>query len=126
MVRLNRKIECCGAGFENENISLLGVVTFSFPLVLIGFVFLPFYLLLQFIFPGFSKWTQAVRIIFQANLKLIEKAELAPRWKCELSSRLIPQFPRAAGLVFRYFNLGILVVTLFGLAAIFYGGHRWR
>ena len=62
----DQELECCGAEFEKNHISLIGLLTFSFPLLLLC---LFFRILLTPVY--FFKKIKILDTLIKANLKLI-------------------------------------------------------
>lgn len=99
---LDQKTGCCGASFEKNNISFVGLLTFSFPMLIIssavwGILKLtPFYRLSE---------KSVLFVIIKSNLELIQKKSIMAKWKCLISARLFSFSPRLSGFLFKYFNL---------------------
>ncbi|PIK14142.1 MAG: hypothetical protein CES88_14260 [Halobacteriovorax sp. JY17] len=111
----DQELECCGAEFEKNHISLIGLLTFSFPLLLIclflRFLLIPIY---------FFKRIKILDSLIKANLKLISQKNILSRYKCQLASSLFKVTPRASGFVFKYFNFSILLFIWIVLIVTFY------
>jgi hypothetical protein len=99
---LNRETECCGASFENNNISTLGLLLISIPYTAVYFILFPI------IF--FLNKSNPLSVIFNANLTLIKSANILPNLKCKVSAKLYNVSPRLSGLTFKFFNLAVLYI----------------
>ena len=100
----DQDIGCCGASFEKNKTSFLGLLTFSVTamivLVLVYFVTLPLYLFS-------SKFHNLMKIIFNANKDLLKKNNILRKSKCQIAGKLLRYSARLSGLFFNYFNYTI-------------------
>ncbi|ATH09269.1 hypothetical protein BIY24_15355 [Halobacteriovorax marinus] len=100
----DQELECCGAEFEKSHISLLGLLTLSFPLVILLTV------LKIILFPIIlMKKISIIDSLINVNHKLIRQKNILSRYKCNLASAVFKVSPRLSGLIFKYFNFSILV-----------------
>ena len=99
----DQELECCGAEFEKSHISLIGLLTLSFPLLSICLA-LKVILAPVYIFRNIKLLDSFIR----ANFKLISQKSILLRYKCQFASFLFKISPRASGLFFKYFNFSIL------------------
>lgn len=112
---------CCGTDFKREEISILGVATLALPLFFIGLVAVVVLWLPAKLVSALSRPYRMAVALCRANLEVIGKATLLPRLKCSLSSSAYSLSPRASGLVFRGFNLGVLVLCWSVLVGLWVG-----
>ena len=73
-MKAKSKIECCGSNFENDNISSIGLLTLSTPIIIVSSLIYIIFLALSFI-PFFKKSITTIKIILKANVELIEKKD---------------------------------------------------
>lgn len=104
MALLDRKTECCGASFESDDISILGLTLISFPYIVIYWLLFPITLPWQIL----SRDDSLLYIILKANVEMIRKAHIFPQLKCQLSGKLYTISPILSGFVFQFFNLSCL------------------
>jgi len=114
---LDRNTECCGANFENNNISILGLFLVSCPFIIFYWILFPLTLTLHFV----SKGKSIFSIIHRANNDLVRKAQIYPKLKCSISGKLYGVSPFLSGWVFRYFNLTCLMMAWVLLTGLFVG-----
>ena len=105
---------CCGASFEREHISLLALLTVSFPLVVVGAPMQPLLLLAGAARLDSPRWAAILRALFKANVRVIRETHLMPKMRCDLGARLFPISPALAGLSFKAFNLVLLSMVWVG------------
>lgn len=113
---LRQDAGCCGADFNKNNISYLGLLSFSFPAVLF---LAPLMLIFRFLktlkSPYFNKVFFAIEIIFNANKKLIQTMPILSKFKCQLSGSFFRFSPYFSGWIYKYFNYIIFAVVWFFL-----------
>lgn len=104
----DQELECCGAEFEKSHISFIGLLTFSFPLlvlcVLIRIISYPITFFIDL---------KIIQSLINANLKLIKQKNMLSRYKCQMASFIFKISPRLSGIVFKYFNVSILCIFWF-------------
>jgi hypothetical protein len=103
MSKIKAKIDCCGSNFETEQVSIFGLLTLSVPLTIICLI-----LLLPSL--PFSSLRKSIITIIKANLSLIEKQDILPRFRCNVSvwgNKLSPSLSRA---LYDQFNIVSLVL----------------
>ncbi|OUR93729.1 hypothetical protein A9Q84_19905 [Halobacteriovorax marinus] len=110
----DQELECCGAEFEKNHISFFGLLTLSFPVIVISFVLLVILSPLRL----FKKRFQILETLFRSCMKLISEKPLMAKTKCSLAGSMFKVSPRLSGLTFKYFNFSIylfvwiLILTL--------------
>ena len=109
-----RDTGCCGASFEREHISLLALLTVSFPLVLVGAPLQPLLLLAGARRPDPPRWVIILRTLYEANVRVIRETHLMPKARCDLGARLFVISPSLAGFSFKAFNLVLLSLVWLG------------
>ena len=115
---LNRESECCGASFENNDISILGLLLISIPYT--------FFYTLLFPLIFFLRKNNPISIIFRANLTLIKNINILPNLKCKLSAKAYPLSPKLSGITFKYFNLSVLyTIWMIAISIIFGAIFLW-
>lgn len=107
-MKAKSKIECCGSNFENDNISSIGLLTLSTPIIIISSLLYIVFLALSFI-PIFKNFVATLKIVIKANIQLIEKKDFNPRIRCNLSSYLSPLSPSLSRFAYQHFNLMLLL-----------------
>jgi len=103
---------CCGATFEREHISLVALLTVSFPMVLLFAPLQPLLWLAGRTAP--PRWVVIFRTLYDANLRVIRDTHLLPKQRCDLGARLFPISPALAGFSFKAFNLVLLSLVWLG------------
>lgn len=107
---LDRKTKCCGSDLAQENISILGVVSFSFPLVVILF---PIWVIN--IFVSALKINLPIKIVINSlvnsNLKLINMVTLFPNLKCKIAAVIYRISPYFSGFIFKWFNFILILIV---------------
>lgn len=109
---------CCGARFNKNQISTLGLLTLSLPLIYISLIFI---VLLFPITKIFKVDFRILSIVLKSNLKLVREQNIFSKTKCEMTSRLIPFSPLIAGKIFKFFNLIFLTSIWILLLLILFG-----
>ena len=107
--KIKAKIDCCGSNFETEKVSFTGLLTLSIPLTVICVLLIPIFFLLNFLTP-FKQIKKNLITIVKANILLIEKQDLLPRVRCDVSvwtNKLSPVFSRS---LYNQFNLMTLCI----------------
>lgn len=104
---MTSKTNCCGFNLDLKRITFLGLLTFSFPLLISGSIL---YLIL--IFP--SKFISTVNTL-KNNLELLLKTNcnlinsmLNLKIRFKLSGKIFFYSPKLAGFIYKYFNLSLL------------------
>ena len=101
----DQDLGCCGANFEKNNISFLGLLTLSATAVillsLVWVISLPIYLVTK-------SWHNLLGIIIRANSDLIKNSSILRKTKCEVAGKILRYSPRLSGLFFKSFNFVIL------------------
>lgn len=107
MGQVKTKIDCCGSNFENTNITVLGLLTLSTPLII--FTFLIYFCLFPLGFLSiFRTLRNNLKIIGKANLKLVGDFNLLPALRCSVAAFLVKFSPRFSRFSYNSFNLFIL------------------
>ena len=100
---LDRKTKCCGSDLAQENISILGVISFSFPLV---FILFPLWIANKVF--SFLKINLPMKLVINSlvnsNLKLINMVTILPNLKCKIAAILYRVSPFVSGFTFKWFN----------------------
>ena len=107
---LDRKKKCCGSDLAQENISILGVISFSFPLVVILF---PFWIInwLFSILKINLPMKLVVNSLMNSNLKLINMVTVLPNLKCKIAAILYRISPFVSGFIFKWFNFFLVLIV---------------
>ena len=106
-----QELECCGASFEKNHISFLGLLTLSFPLVLIC----SFLLIVLSPLKLASIQFNFIKVLLKSNLTLISKKALLPRLKCSLVAKALNISPQISGMVYKYFNFSLYLMIWISL-----------
>jgi hypothetical protein len=114
---LDRNTECCGANFENNNISILGVFLISCPFIIVYWIFSPVLLPINY----FRKNSFLMSTIYKANVELIKKITILPNLKCIISGKLYFISPRLSGWCYKNFNLICLLIMWLMAILLTYG-----
>ncbi len=119
--KISNKIDCCGSDFETDEVSKIGLFTLSIPLIFILWILILFSFLLSFIKP-IRKLKKNLRIIYKANISLIEKQSLLPRLRCDLTALLAKISNSLAQFVYNKFNqialMGVWVLLIVGVRIV--------
>lgn len=109
----DQELECCGAEFEKDHISFIGLLTLSLPLLVICSIIKVLFLII-------FKKNRSIELLINANFKLIKQKNILTRSKCQLSSFVFKLSPRLSGLIFKYFNLTfLLIIWLIAILSIY-------
>lgn len=111
---------CCGAHFKEDTNTILGLATFSLPIVLLCSILIPGLTLIGGLSPRIKKIREVVVIVITANLDLIRRAPLAPRLRCAAASKIFSFSPELSGIIYRCFNISTLILLWTGLILSFY------
>lgn len=114
---MTRDTGCCGAHFRKDVATFLGLMTFSMPVIVLCGITLPMFFVMGKIHPSVQRIQKQTLAILKANLRLIYTVPLHPRARCISAGRIFPYSSRFSGVVYRCFNIGILVLAW--LAIIF-------
>lgn len=112
---LDRKTKCCGSDLAQENISILGVMSFSFPLVIVLFplwIVFRLFLYLKINLP----MKLVVFSLMESNLKLINMVTILPNLKCKIAAIIYRISPYISGFIFKWFNF-IFIYIIYSLLA---------
>lgn len=107
---LEQDKECCGASFEKNHISLLGLITFCVPLFYISSILVIILFPLQLLFKTAYRFSIQ---LYHANTRLIQSKNILSRTKCEWSGKLFTLSPFIAGIFYKTFNFIILHSIIF-------------
>ncbi len=111
---------CCGFNLSQEKTTLLGLMTLSMPLVVIGCIILPLFILSGRLSAGLNKIKKVITVLIKANFYLIYKAALLPKTRCSLAGKFFSYSPRVSGAIYRYFNIAVLTVLWIVTGLILY------
>lgn len=103
MSMFDQELECCGAEFEKNHISFVGLLTLSFPIAITSF----FLLCLTSPLKLFKIRFQILETLFRSCMKLISDKPLLAKTKCSLVGKIFKISPRLSGLTYKYFNFSI-------------------
>jgi hypothetical protein len=103
MSMFDQELECCGAEFEKNHISFFGLLTLSFPIVILSL------LLIILLFPLrlLGKKFQILESLLRSCFRLISDKPLMAKSKCALVGKIFKISPRLSGLTYKYFNFSI-------------------
>ena len=114
----DQDLGCCGASFEKNNISFLGLLTLSTT----ALIFLSFLWVLTWpLSLVFKSWHNVLGVVIKANADLIKNSSLLRKTKCEMAGKILRYSPRASGLFFKSFNF----VILFSSWGLCFAGLSW-
>lgn len=105
MSKVKAKIDCCGSNFETDHVSFIGLVTFSFPMIVLFILILPLLGFSSLISKWLDSLYQNVKVLLVANFKLIHKQSLAPDLRCSISAKAIRISAGLSNAIYDYFNL---------------------
>jgi hypothetical protein len=109
---MNHGINCCGFNRDLNKITFLGILTLSLPLSILGsLVFLTLIIPANFI-PSARKINERLRLILKADFYLINTT-LNINSRCAISGITFSRSPRLSGLIYKYFNIVILILIWF-------------
>ncbi len=101
---------CCGADFNTDRTTFLGLLTLAVPLLAVSSIVL-LLLLPMYVFGAKGRTlVSRLTVIPKSILTLIQGNPLAPRLRCKLSGAFFSASPRFSGFVYRYFNLAFLLI----------------
>lgn len=109
---------CCGYDFGEKRPNLFGLITFSAPMIILGGVAFSILLIASLVIPSLKKGKDRIFIVIKANLYLVHAASFHPKLRCKLAGRIFPYLPRLSGMVYRNFNLTLLVLAWMGLVIL--------
>lgn len=105
MSLFDQDIGCCGASFEKNNISFLGLLTFSATVIILlslaWLATIPVYFFTH-------KLHDLIKVIIKANQDLVKSSSMLRKTKCVNAGRILKYSPWLSGLFFRYFNYAFL------------------
>ena len=115
------KVDCCGSNFETNDISTLGLLTLSVPMIVIGTALNS--ILYIFSYSSYvKKIRSSVTIIISANIKLIEKKDINPRLRCNFSNVTSTISVTVSRFLYRHFNFILLslpwIVIITGITGV--------
>lgn len=99
---LSNDEECCGASFEKNNISLLGLITLSIP------IFFALFIIKVITLNQYKNKTFLV--LYRSNNDLIKNFKLLNNLRCKLSGRVMRASPCLGNWIFNYLNHFILAI----------------
>lgn len=112
---------CCGFNFKKDAATFLGLITFSFPLVILASIIA----LALFPFKKINKHIEKIRkkvvLFIKININLINSISTYPKMRCAVSGKLFSYSPRLSGILYQNFNflLFILIFSILSLPFIF-------
>lgn len=106
--KIKAKIDCCGSNFETEQVSFFGLLTLSVPVTVVCLILYPFFGVLSFL-SGANSIRKNLGTIIKANITLIEKQDLLPKFRCNISVWLSPISKKISLFLYNQFNLISLV-----------------
>lgn len=105
MSLFDQDIGCCGASFEKNNISFLGLLTFSATVIVV----LSLTWVVTFPVCIFThKLHDLIKVIIRANQDLIKSSSILRKTKCIGAGKILRYSPWLSGIFFRYFNYAFL------------------
>lgn len=114
----DQDLGCCGASFEKNNISFLGLLTLSASAVIFLSILWIATLPLSFLM---KTWHRTIALIIKANCELIKNSSILRKTKCETAGKILRYSPRLSGLFFKSFNF----VILFSCWMVCFAGLSW-
>lgn len=101
---------CCGYSMEDKGPNLFGLLTLAVPMLLLAVVVLPFLYIIGLVIPAVKRISHLVLVIIRANLSLIHKKQFLPLYRCRLAGKLFTVSPQFSGIIYKNFNLTILLM----------------
>ena len=118
MGALDKSTECCGANFKTNDISFVGLLTLSFPMLLLALIGI---ILSMFFYPFSTMLFRFCRLLIRANMNVMREYPLLPKLKCKISGALYSASPRVSGISFRFFNHFIIALCWISFCLFFLG-----
>ncbi len=112
---------CCGASFGEHEVTAIGLMTLSMPLLIIFLPLLIFLKCISFVAPAVGRWERWTRTVIKANVHLIRTASFFSKERCYISGKLFPFSSSISGFTYRYFNFFILML-FYALVILVYNG----
>jgi len=112
---------CCGFHFKKDAATFLGLITFSFPLVILASIIALFLVPLGKISRHIERIKKQVVLFLKININLINSISTYPKIRCAVSGKLFSYSPRLSGILYQNFNflLFILIFSILSLPFIF-------
>ena len=108
---------CCGFGLQEDNVTFLGLMTLSFPIIILCILLAIVFSVLGVVNRRIKRIAQQIVLILKANSNLIQTAALYPKLRCALAGKIFSFSPKISGFMYRYFNMGLL--SLFWIIIVF-------
>lgn len=116
---------CCGSNFRENSASILGLMTLSLPAIILSLFLIPILSLGGILNSNAKRLKLKVFVILKANLNLIHSAPLIAKTRCILAGKAFSYSPKFSGIIYRYFNLSLLILLWSGVISFFYLGARF-
>lgn len=108
---------CCGFQLKKGEPTLLGAVTLSFPIIILGsiltVILTPFCMMSR----NISKIRKQILLILQANVRLINNVSLCSKLRCMLAGKIFRHSPKLSGIIYKNFN-SVILITIFLLGIL--------
>lgn len=101
---------CCGFNGQDQGPNLVGILTFSMPMMVLGVLMYPVVFILGVFHRRMRQIKSQLGVIIRANLRLIHKKKFFPMFRCTVAGKLFKLSPWLSGIVYRSFNLTIFVM----------------
>ena len=100
---------CCGYHFKENEPNLVGLITLSMPMIIIGNLLLFILIPLSKIIKPLKKICELIKLIVRINLRLIHMTPIVPKIRCKVAGYLLPHFARISGVAYKNFNFLLLL-----------------
>ncbi|MFC1698402.1 hypothetical protein ACFL1I_00390, partial [Candidatus Omnitrophota bacterium] len=101
---------CCGFHINRSKATFLGLLTLSLPIVFLSAFLNAILYMIGRIYRPIETLRKLIVAVQDANLRLISSIDFNSRLRCAITGKIFSYSPKAAGLLYRYFNLLILII----------------
>ena len=114
---------CCGADFNSERTTALGLLTLSFPLLLISSLAFLALAPAAAAIPPLRRVARALNAVRRACLKSIQNGALIPRARCAVAGMLFSRSAALSGFSYRHFNFFLITSIWLIIVAVAFALH---
>lgn len=111
---------CCGFRLNRDRVTFLGLLTLSLPVVIFCAGLNPVLYIIGKISPRAENGRERIAAIRAANIRLINKANLNSKFRCRITGGIFLYSPRLAGVIYRHFNISLLLLFWAGIISCVY------
>lgn len=111
---------CCGSNFRENSASILGLMTLSLPVIILSLLLISILSVVGVLSSNIRRLKFKISVILKANLNLIHLAPLTSKARCVFAGKIFSSSPRFSGIIYRYFNIALLLLLWFGVVFSFY------